>query len=408
MRKALRFLHTADLHLDSPFKGMTDVPEQLFQQMVTSTFQSFDRVIEAAIEYQVDFVLMVGDLFDEEARSLKAQIKLRRGLEKLHENQIEVFISFGNHDHLGGEFLKLDYPENVHIFDREEVTSIPFFKQGEHLANLYGFSYEQRAVTAPKITEYNPTKESIYHLGMLHGSLSTNQGHDVYAPFSITDLSESEMDYWALGHIHKREQLLQSPPTIYPGNIQGRHIKESGEKGCYIVDLIDEQCHLNFVPTQQIQFTEAVVDATDCSTIDEVEQIIQQEKDLIRTEIGKAVIRIQLKLDLAKMEQFTEEQVGELVDMINEEEESEKIWVWTEKLRLEKIAQWDREELREGRHFIGEFLRVIDDSTEWEESLNEITKHREIRKLLEPFTEEELAEMKDDAEQMVLESLMKE
>src|SRR5690554_2194975 len=100
MKREITFIHSADIHLDSPFKGLATVPEHLFQQMINSTFVAFNRLIEAAIHHHVDFVLIAGDLFDEEARSLKAQLKVKEGFEKLDKHGIEVFLSFGNHDHI--------------------------------------------------------------------------------------------------------------------------------------------------------------------------------------------------------------------------------------------------------------------------------------------------------------------
>ncbi|SES98513.1 DNA repair exonuclease SbcCD nuclease subunit [Salinibacillus kushneri] len=408
MRKPLRFLHTADLHLDSPFKGMANVPKRLFQQMVNSTFQAFDRLIETAITYQVDFVLMVGDLFDEEARSLKAQMKVRQGLEKLHQHNIDVFISFGNHDHLGGTFFHMDYPENVHFFQSEQVTSIPFYQEGMHVANIYGFSYENRAVYEEKVNEYVTTNEPIYHIGILHGSLSTNQEHDVYAPFRLTDFRDSHMDYWALGHIHKREELMTSPPVVYPGNIQGRHINEPGEKGVYVIDVKDNYCEKLFVPTQAFRFESLELDLTDCTSIDEVEVRLQHQKETVRSTIGSALIRFSIKINQTSIPHIDKQVTQELQDLLNEMEEFEQDWMWIEKIKVEKMQSWTKEELKRSNHFIGELVRVFEHDRSWIESLTELTDHREFRKLLEPLSDDELSEIKDEAEELLLEELMKE
>ncbi|QHS21598.1 DNA repair exonuclease [Virgibacillus sp. MSP4-1] len=409
MRKPLRFLHTADLHLDSPFKGMSNVPDRMFQQMTSSTFEAFERIIEVAISHQADFVLMVGDLFDEEARSLKAQMKIKQGLEKLHQHHIDVYISFGNHDHLGGSFFHMDYPDNTHFFLSEDVTSIPFYKEGAHVANIYGFSYEKRGVYEEKAQEYTVTGESVYHIGMLHGSLSTNQEHDLYAPFHLSDFRDSHMDYWALGHIHKREELMSSPPVVYPGNIQGRHINETGEKGCYIIDLADNHCEKTFVPVQTFRFERMDLDFTHCTSIGEIERHLQDQKDRIRETIGSSIIRFSIKLDNTAIPSVDQKDVHELQEILNEMEELEQTWVWIENIKMQKTQPWNKEELKENQHFIGELIRMIEhDEKAWVESLSEITDHREMRKLLAPMSDEELSEIKDQAEELLLEELMKE
>src|SRR5699024_1847764 len=113
-----------------------------------------------------------------------------------------------------------------------------------------------------------------FHIAMLHGAVHGNKGHDPYAPFNLNDLKKKPFDYWALGHIHKREQLSDSPPIIYPGNIQGRHRNETSEKGCYYVQLSHTSTELEFVPLQSILFEEITVDVSTCKTIYDIEVIL--------------------------------------------------------------------------------------------------------------------------------------
>jgi DNA repair protein SbcD/Mre11 len=407
MHKSLRFLHTADLHLDSPFKGMSNVPDRIFRQIKESTFHAFDKVIECAIKEKVDFVLIVGDLFDDSSRSLKAQLKLVKSLEKLNQHNIQAFICFGNHDYLGGDFFNLDFPDNVHVFMEEGVTHFPFYKEGEHVANIYGFSYEERAVTKPKVKEYELTSDPVYHIGMLHGSLATNIDHDVYAPFRLSDFDRSRMDYWALGHIHKRESLLTSPPVIYPGNIQGRHIKETGDKGVYIITLESNGCEFSFKPTHHIRFEQVEIDARECQQLDELEQLITIKKNEIREQYGQSIIRLHVDVEEAKLESITHDMMVELMDIVNEREEEEKRWVWIEEVKLNKRSSWNIDELKKGKHFTGELLRVIEATNNPSIYVKDITDHRDIRKFLDPFTQEEMEEIVKNAQQILMEELMR-
>src|SRR5699024_7401917 len=121
-------------------------------------------------------------------------------------------------------------------------------KNGQPLVSIYGFSYVNRAVHTNKAKEYdiNDQQQIPFHIAMLHGSVSTNTDHDVYAPFRLSDLTSRDFDYWALGHIHKRQVLHTDPYIVYPGNIQGRNRKETGEKGCYHVTISPEDTTISF------------------------------------------------------------------------------------------------------------------------------------------------------------------
>jgi DNA repair protein SbcD/Mre11 len=409
MGRALKFIHTADLHLDSPFKGMSNIPLKIFEEMKESTFLAFQEIVDTAIKEKVDFVLIVGDMFDEEARSLKAQLKARQAFEQLKEHDIDVFLSFGNHDHLGGTYFRMEYPNNVHIFTSETVETIPYFKNHEHFANIYGFSYEKKAITTGKVNEFFPTDEDVFHIGMLHGSLSSIKEHNVYAPFKISELTSISMDYWALGHIHKCEVLHDDPFVVYPGNIQGRHMKETGEKGFYLVQLDKDSCELNFRPSHQIQFIKKHLDTSSITTIDQLEKKINFEKETYRRLYGRSIIRLSVTIDEHHFsDSINETDLQELIDIINESEEDEVNWIWLEDIILKRKVTWNKEQLLTGKHFIGELLRQIDEPNQIDQIIEEIMNNKEIRKGIEPFSEEELEEIIQNAEFLLLSELMRE
>lgn len=219
MSGKISFIHAADLHLDSPFKGLANVPASIFKEICESTFVALDRLVSVAIDKKVDFVLIVGDLFDNEKQGIKAQIRLRKAFEELKEHQINVYVSYGNHDHINGNIHPVTYPDNVFIFSSEKVSQFIYKRNHQPIAQIYGFSYENRAVLTNKAQEYIVADRSIpFHIAMLHGSIQKNTVHDVYAPFQKSDLFQKDFDYWALGHIHQREVLGERPPVVYPGN----------------------------------------------------------------------------------------------------------------------------------------------------------------------------------------------
>src|SRR5690625_1211028 len=179
LNNTISFIHAADLHLDSPFQGLTYLPESLFEKVRQSTFQALDKLIQTAINKKVDFILLVGDLFDNEKQSLKAQVHLRKAFEQLEQHGIVVYLSYGNHDFVNGNKHRITYPKNVHIFPNEIVTSYVYKKNGIELASIYGFSYENQAVVENKVNDYNIENNEIpFHIATLHGSVFGNKNHD--------------------------------------------------------------------------------------------------------------------------------------------------------------------------------------------------------------------------------------
>lgn len=230
----LKFIHAADLHLESPFKGLKndETPNGLWKQIYESTFKSFERIVNDAIEYDVDFVLLAGDLFDRDNQTPKTYDFFQSQMQKLNEHNIDVYMIYGNHDYFDMQKESVSFPDNVHVFGNEVETKT-FTLDGKKIA-ITGFSYANKWITDKKIDEYPVKNDVDVQIGLLHGGLEQTGDH--YAPFSLDDLISKKYDYWALGHIHKRQQLNENPPVFYSGNIQGRHKNEPGDKGYLLVD----------------------------------------------------------------------------------------------------------------------------------------------------------------------------
>lgn len=401
MNAAVTFIHAADLHLDSLFKGLRHVPADIFKEIQESTFTALNHLVDEAINNKVDFVLLAGDLYDHESQSLKAQIRLRRAFERLADKNIAVFLSYGNHDFRKGDSFDVEYPDNVYIFPEESVTCTPFYKNGEAAAAIYGFSYENRAVYENKSAEYERTKDEFpFHIAMLHGSVATNTEHDSYAPFQLKDLLNKRMDYWALGHIHKRQHLHADPPVIYPGNIQGRHRKETGEKGCYLITLSRHQVKQTFLPLQAIRYEEAEVDIRDCLTPS------QTEKAMMR-QLPEYSVPTLLYLNITAKENdaFTPDDnlVQELIEVINES--LAEAFPWQYIYRYQIVLEEESTQLTDA--FLKDVLEGADMAF-IQEGLNEIYHHKDARKFLSPLTDEDEQTIKTDAYRLLNTLLRKE
>ncbi|WP_368654508.1 exonuclease SbcCD subunit D [Ornithinibacillus sp. 4-3] len=403
MTKEISFIHAADLHLDSPFIGLANLPEFIYQAIKDSTFQALDNLVQVAIEKQVDFVLLVGDLFDNEKQSIKAQMRLRTAFEKLSHHQIPVYLSYGNHDFIKGNKYRITFPENVFVFPSEQVEFFIYKKKRQPLATIHGFSYETRAVTTNKTIDYivNEELSSIpYHIAMLHGSVEQTKEHDTYAPFQISELKQKPFHYWALGHIHKRQILSEHPPIIYSGNIQGRHRKETGEKGCYHVTLSESGADFSFISLEEIQFIHIDVDLTEINKIDEVEEVMTLEMSKLPEQMNY-LIDLQLKIDDTERPDW-QEKITEVLDWLNEQQETED---WKYIFRTRYHVQRKNDDLA-GNHFIGELIHQFEDIP-IENYLNELLTHPKGKKYVSDFlaTHSKVL-LKEEAKQLLIHELL--
>ncbi|GEO70269.1 metallophosphoesterase family protein [Levilactobacillus acidifarinae] len=257
----MKFIHAADLHLDSPFLGLTGLPTQLATQVRHSTFVAATKIFDRALAEHVDFVLLAGDLFDRAEQSVAAQAYLFDQFARLQAAQIPVVISFGNHDYATDQHQLVAYPANVTVFGANVTTTTLTLKSGETVA-ISGFSYPQRWVSDDVLAAYPVHAATDWHLGMLHGAVATGGANDHYAPFTLEELQQKHYDYWALGHIHHHRLLAENPPIVYAGNPQGRAINETGVKGAYLVTSHDHRLVPEFFPTAVMAWETATLTTT--------------------------------------------------------------------------------------------------------------------------------------------------
>lgn len=228
----MKFLHAADLHIDSPLRGLGDLTDAPISEIRAAPREAFRRLIQLAQDEQVDFVVLAGDIFDGKWNDMGTALFFSTEIKKLHP--IRVFITRGNHDAETELFKKLPPLEHVHEF---KTAAAELQRLDEIGVAIHGQSYGTKAVITDLAAGYPLPLRDYVNIGVLHTSLGGGYaGHDNYAPCTLAALKAHGYDYWALGHIHMRQELNLDPHVIYPGNLQGRHIKETGPKGCYIVE----------------------------------------------------------------------------------------------------------------------------------------------------------------------------
>lgn len=236
---AFRFLHTADLHLDSPFGGLAaSAPPTVADAVRRATLGAWRRAVDLAVAERVDFVLVAGDVFDAEERTIRGQLAFVEGLRALEAAGIPSFVVTGNHDPIGGWEPSIAWPPSAHRFGAERVESRPVLRDGVEIARVHGISYGVRDVRENLAARFRREPGSPFAIGLLHANVGGQPGHENYAPCSIGDLVASGLDYWALGHVHRPQVLRAAAPAIvYAGNPQGRDPGEVEPRGAMLVSV---------------------------------------------------------------------------------------------------------------------------------------------------------------------------
>jgi DNA repair exonuclease SbcCD nuclease subunit len=230
------FLHAADIHLDSPLKGLARQEGRAAERIRTATRDAFDGLITEAIRESVDFLVISGDLYDGDWKDYQTGLFFVRQMGRLAEAGVDVLLLHGNHDAQSKMTHELRLPSNVRVFAAKapETVLLP-----ELDVALHGQSFATPDVSGNLVPAYPEPVAGFFNIGVLHTALSGREGHDTYAPCSLEELVARGYDYWALGHVHRAEVVHESPHVVFPGNLQGRHIRETGPKGAVLVVVED-------------------------------------------------------------------------------------------------------------------------------------------------------------------------
>ena len=231
-----RLIHAADPHLDSPLQGLEAHEGAPVGVLRGATRRAFENLVNLAIDEKVDFVVIAGDLYEGDWRDYSTGLFFRGQMVRLQAEGIPVYLIAGNHDAESVISKKLTLPENVHVFS----TRVAGTKEvAGHPVAIHGRGFPNRAVPENLVIDYPSAVSGKFNLGVLHTSLTGKPGHDTYAPCSEADLREKGYGYWALGHIHQPEVISEDPWIVFAGNCQGRHVRETGPRGCRLVTVND-------------------------------------------------------------------------------------------------------------------------------------------------------------------------
>lgn len=267
-----RFIHAADVHLDSPLRGLSAYENAPAEQLRNASREALKDLVSRAIDDKVSFVVFAGDLYDGDWRDYNTGIFFAAQMGRLARAGIRAFVLHGNHDAESEMTRKLTMPDNVTIFSSRsaDVHKIDGLKVA-----LHGHSFANRAVQDNLASCYRPRVEGHYNIGVLHTALQGYAAHASYAPCTVDELHAKAYDYWALGHVHEYQKWEGPSTIVFPGNLQGRHVRETGRKGAVTVTVDDsgyslvERLYLDVLRWEVLR-----VDVTPCGSLDDVARTV--------------------------------------------------------------------------------------------------------------------------------------
>lgn len=345
----MRFLHAADLHLDSPLRGLDRYDGAPVDDVRRATRRAFENLIALAVHEKVDLVVIAGDLYDGDWLDHNTGLFFTKGVTQLAEEGIPVAIVRGNHDAASRLTKSLRLPRNVHLLADSRPETQVFDGIG---VAVHGQSFATAAVSDDLAAGYPMPVTGCFNLGLLHSSLNGRTGHAPYAPTQLDVLRGKGYDYWALGHVHAAEIVCHDPWVVYPGNAQGRHIRESGPKGCVLVTVDNGEISHQFMALDVMRWA---VLPLDISGLPDFEALLDLAMDGLRRQLAESAGRplaVRVKIQgsgplhhwlAAQPEKLEQELRSAAVQATHAQAWIEKIELYTRRpwLDLDRLAERD-------------------------------------------------------------------
>ncbi|RKO62462.1 metallophosphoesterase family protein [Caldibacillus debilis] len=352
------FIHCADLHLDSPLRGLSKKEDAPVDEIRLATRRALENLVDLAVKEGVDFVLIAGDVYDGDWQDYSTGLFFNSCMARLRERGIPVYLIRGNHDAASNITRRLVLPDNVTEFpvDRPATVTIEDLRVAIH-----GQGYKEREVWTNLAAGYPDPVPGYFNIGLLHTSLEGAEGHERYAPARAEELVQKGYDYWALGHIHKRQVVRENPYIVFPGNIQGRHVRETGEKGCTLVKVDGSAVSVEHRPLDVLRWQVCSVDLTDAETIGDFAGRVEEALSALAAENPGYPLAVRVELFgrtplyrtiLQDRDRFFHEIVN-AGQMMNAD-------IWIEKVKFHTEPPEERGRAASGKDALSAFRRNID------------------------------------------------
>jgi exonuclease SbcD len=370
-RRRLRILHAADLHLDSPLRGLARYEGAPVEQLRGATRAAFDRLVEHALTEGIDLVLLVGDVWDGDWPDHQTGLWFVSRVARLAEAGVRVVFVRGNHDADSRLVRRLPWPPGVVELSTDAPETVVLDELG---VAVHGQGYPKAAVTEDLARRYPPPVPGLFNIGLLHTALDGRPGHAPYAPTSLAALCAHGYDYWALGHVHQHEVLSRAPWVVFPGNLQGRHVRESGPKGCVRIELVDGAvASVRPVVLDVVRWARLAVDLDGLDSVDRVSARVQTALLEALAEAEGRTLAVRLELGGAVPAAMVQALEGEDFEVrLRAEARALSPSLWLEKLVRRVRPAVDAEALARRDDPLGALLRGLRDLAEDPEVLAEL------------------------------------
>ncbi len=353
----MKFLHAADLHLDSPLSGLPGYEGAPVDEVRGATRRALENLVERCLAERVELLVLAGDLYDGDWRDYSTGLFFVRQMARLGESGTRVVWIRGNHDAQSQLTRHLSLPGNVRELSVERAETLVFDDLG---VAVHGMGYATRDVTENLAAHYPAPVPGAFNLGLLHTALDGRAGHAGYAPCTLDQLRARGYQYWALGHVHQREVVSQEPFVVFPGNLQGRHIKETGEKGATLVEVVGSEVRAAMhVAFDVVRWSVLEVDATPLGTIHDVLEEIERGMRQLERRADERMLALRVRVvgrssAQAALDRDREKLLGEV------RARSMQVGsVYVEALEIAVDPQLTRRELDERRDALGGLFRAI-------------------------------------------------
>jgi DNA repair protein SbcD/Mre11 len=375
----MKFIHAADIHLDSPLKGLSAYPDAPAELLRGATRDAFTALVDLAVAEEVDFMLIAGDLYDGSWRDFNTGIFFVKEMGRLKRAGIPVYVLFGNHDAESEMTKRLEMPDNVYVFGPNKPQT---FMVDSLAVSLHGQSFKQRDVTINLAAGYPAPTAGHFNIGVLHTALEGYASHPTYAPCTVDELHAKGYDYWALGHVHEFEQWTGASTIVFPGNLQGRNVKECGRRGAVRVSVDDTgRVTVERIFIDVLRWEHLTINAIDCETLADVVQKTRRALEKVLDIDGEVPRAVRITIEgstkahgeLFGLEaQLRSEVLAQIASIGNER-------LWLEKVSLATKPVDSAEKLHERMDAFTDLQTIL------EEAATDVNFIEELKASLSPF-----------------------